>query len=180
LISVNGRYPSLFLHLCSLLPAPSRKCPFSPLSATHFVTGFGESEKVRWVLCILYAAILAAFGCADGTEPEGELFLTMQHVAGIYYGRTFSTEQNGVTTNQLWLGATIDLVLYSAGTTDGVLSIPPDSTGLNGTWQLEGNTVTLSQVNDNLFNGMSLVFDQTHLTGEITRDSVTYRVVLAL
>jgi hypothetical protein len=146
-----------------------------------------EIGKVRLTFCFLSAATLAAFGCGGSTEPAEELVLTMQNLSGIYYGVTFTTEEGGVVTDRIRLGATIELILTAEGTTDGRLYIPPDAAGccaidvsLNGTWELDGNTVTLAQSADTFFNGMSLVFEETHLTGEITLDGVTYRVVLAL
>ena len=142
---------------------------------------------MRLTICLLYTAVLASFGCLSSTEPAGELVLTMQNLASVYYGVTFETEENGVVTNQEMRGATIELLLASEGSTNGRLFIPADTAGgtdtdvsLQGNWTLAGNVVTLSQTNDSFLKGMSLVFEQTHLTGETVWNGVTYRVVLAL
>jgi len=50
---------------------------------------------------------------------------------------------------------------------------------LIGTWALDGNVVTLDHASNTFLEDMDLVFEQTHLTGETTRDGVIYRVVLA-
>jgi hypothetical protein len=99
---------------------------------------------------------------------------------------TFTTEQNGVVTNQLPLGGAIQLLLYGDGTTDGVLFITAGTVvdadlqaSLVGTWQLDGNVVTLDHASDTFLEDMDLVFEETHLTGETTREGVIYRVVLA-
>jgi hypothetical protein len=134
----------------------------------------------------LAAALVLVIGCGGGTEPSGEVVLTMQNLAGLYYGVTFTTEKDGAVTDQLRRGATIELLLYATGTTDGQLFIPADTVGgtdvnlsLLGTWQLSGNHVTLSHSGETFLSAMTLVFEETHLTGQTTIDDVTYRVVLA-
>lgn len=143
-----------------------------------------KSYKTRSILCILSAAVFWATGCGNDTEPV-EVVLTMQNLAGIYYGQTFTTEENGAVADQLRLGSTIELILHGFGTTDGRLFIPaggccPTDVTLNGTWSLDGNIVTLSLTADSFLKDMVLEFSQTHLTGETVIGGVTYRVVLAL
>ena len=140
---------------------------------------------MRWTFGLIGAAMFAAFGCGT-TEPVGEVVLTMQNIAGTYYGLTITSEENGVVTDQYWRGARIELILQSDSATAGRIFIPPDTAGccgvdttLAGSWLLDGNTVTLSLVNDTFLRAMSLVFEETHLTGMTTLDGVTYRVVLA-
>ena len=142
---------------------------------------------MRLTVCLLYTAVLASFGCVSSTGPVGELVLTMQNIAGVYYGVTFETEENGVITDQEKRGATIELLLASEGSSNGRLFIPADTAGgadvdvsLQGSWTLAGNVVTLSQTNDSFLKDITLVFEQTHLTGETVHEGVTYRVVLAL
>ena len=142
---------------------------------------------MRLTFLVLSTAIVpAVFACGGTTEPAGEIVLTMRNVAGIYYGVTFTTEENGVVTDQIWRGATIELLLSAVGSSGGRLFIPADTTGgadvdvnLVGTWELNGNIVTLSQSNDTFLNNMNLVFKDTNLSGEATRDGTIYRVVLA-
>ena len=135
---------------------------------------------------LLSALLLGAFGCGDSNEPVGELTLTMQNISGIYSSTTFTTEENGVVTNQVQLGGSIQLRLYGDGSTEGTLFIPAGTVtavdvqeSLIGTWQLAGNVVTLDHNSDTFLEDMDLVFEETHLTGETTRDGVIYRVVLA-
>lgn len=99
---------------------------------------------------------------------------------------TFTTESNGVVTNQLPIGGSIQLLLYGDGTTGGTLVMPADTVGgvglnesLAGSWTLTGNIVALSHASDTFLEEMDLVFEETHLTGETTRGGVIYRVVLA-
>ncbi len=142
---------------------------------------------MRAKVCLVSAAIVMAIGCGESTEPNGELVLTMQNLAGIYYGVTFTTEEDGDVTNQLRRGASIQLILYATGTTDGRLFIPADTAagssdldvGLNGTWQLDGNIVTLSHSTDTFLEQMDLAFEETYLTGETDIGGITYSVVLA-
>ena len=148
------------------------------------MTSRGE-YAVRWTIQLLCVAVFAALGCGETTEPEDELVLTMQNMAGIYYGVTFTTEESGVVTDQLRLGATIELFLFPSGDTEGRLFIPAGACceqdlSLNGSWALSGNIVTLDFAADSFLDGMSLEFEETHLTGETVRDGVIYRVVLAL
>jgi hypothetical protein len=135
---------------------------------------------------LLAATTIAALGCGDGTAPPDEVVLSMQNISGIYMGVTFTTESNGVVTNQIPRGASIQLLLYGEGTTGGTLVLPADTAGgvdlnedLAGTWTLDGNIVTLSLNSDVFLEDMALVFEETHLAGETTRDGVIYRVVLA-
>jgi len=137
-------------------------------------------------ICLFSAASIAAFACGGGTEPLEEVVLTMQNVAGIYYGGTITTEKDGVVTDQFRLGARIELILYEVGASGGRITIPPDDAGwsgidadLTGTWELHGNIVTLSHSSDTFLHGIPLPIEETHLTGEATVDGVTYRVVLA-
>ena len=134
----------------------------------------------------LSLAVFLTFGCGDTTEPQ-EVILTMRNISGYYIARTFTTEINGTTTNQMDVNASIDLVLNADSTTTGLLFMPESpetgdtlSVNLNGTWILNGSNVTLSHDPDTFLEDMTLVFSQTHLTGETTRDRVTYRVVLVL
>ena len=135
----------------------------------------------------LCAVLFGAFGCGGTTEPPGEVILTMQNISGGYTGVTFTTESNGVVINQLPIGGSIQLLLYGDGSTDGLLVMPADSAAglvglyesLAGSWTLHGNVVTLSHSSDTFLEDMDLVFEETHLTGETTRDGVIYRVVLA-
>ena len=143
-----------------------------------------KSFKTRSTLCFLSAAVFWATGCGNDPNPT-EVVLTMQNMAGIYYGVTFTTEEGGVVTDQLRLGSTIELILHGFGTTEGRLFIPPGGccetdVTLNGTWALDGNIVTLSLTADSFLKDMVLEFSQTHLTGETVIGGVTYRVVLAL
>lgn len=142
---------------------------------------------MRVKVLLITAAMMMATGCSESTEPEGELVLTMQNLAGIYYGVTFTTEEDGVVTNQLRQGASIELILYAQGTTDGRLFIPADTAGggsdldvgLDGTWQLDDNIVTLSHSSDTFLEQMDLAFEETYLTGEADIGGITYSVVLA-
>ena len=141
---------------------------------------------MRLTVSLLLAVLLAGLGCGGTAGPTGEVILTMQNLSGIYYVTTFSTEEGGVLTNQLTNGATIELVLSGDGVTGGALFLPADpvsglevDVNLAGTWQLDGNVVTLSLAANTFFQDMDLVFEDTHLTGETTNVGVTYRVVLA-
>lgn len=141
---------------------------------------------MRLTYCLFSAAAIAASGCGGGTEPADEVVLTRESLSGVYYGVTFTTEENEVVTDQLRLGATIELILYAQGTSAGRLFMPADTSGcceldasLIGTWELDGNIVTLSLSTETFLNGMPLAFEETHLSGERTIDNVTYRVVLA-
>jgi hypothetical protein len=134
----------------------------------------------------LCATLFTALGCSGTTEPAGEVVLTMQNISGVYTGVTFTTESSGVVTNQLPIGGSIQLLLYGDGTTGGTLVMAADTAGgvglnesLAGSWTLTGNLVKLSHSSDTFLEDMDFVFEETHLTGDTTRDGVIYRVVLA-
>ena len=140
---------------------------------------------MRFFVCLFTAAVVASFGCGT-TEPAGEVVLTMQNIAGTYNATTFTTQSNGVVTSHLPLGGSIQLLLFGDGTTGGSLILPADpvagvdlNESLAGSWTLDGNIVNLSHSSHTFLEDMDLAFSETHLTGETTRDSVTYRVVLA-
>lgn len=141
---------------------------------------------MRLTVLFLCTTLLGAIGCGGTTEPAGEVILTMQNISGAYTGVTFTTESNGVVTNELPIGGSIQLLLYGDGTTAGLLVMAADTAGagglnanLAGSWTLDGNIVTLSHGSDTFLTDMALVFEETHLTGETTRNGVIYRVVLA-
>ena len=157
------------------------------LRRKNYQTQTHLEPALRKSIALIPVLMFAVLSCGEATEPDDELQLTMQNLAGIYYGVTFTTEENGVTTDQLWRGATIELILYADGGTGGTLFIPAEDPGesdlnasLIGLWQLDGNTATLDHGSDTFLRGMELVFDQTHFTGVRTIGAVTYRVVLAM
>lgn len=140
---------------------------------------------MRLTVYIFCATLFATLGCSSTTEPSGEVVLTMQNISGVYNAATFTTESNGVLTSHIPLGGSIQLLLYGDGTTGGSLVMPADpASGLDlneslaGSWTLEGNIVNLAHSSHTFLEDMDLAFAETHLTGETTRDSVIYRVVL--
>jgi hypothetical protein len=145
-----------------------------------------KTGRTRLTLSLLSTALIAALGCNGSTEPLDDVVLTMNNLAGVYYGVTLTTEEGRVVTDQLRLGATIELILYGEGRTEGRLLIPVETGGcgtadvsLNGSWTLNGNTVTLNLVNESFLQAISMEFSQTQLTGQATKNGVVFRVVLA-
>jgi hypothetical protein len=126
------------------------------------------------------AIALAITACDDSEGPE-----TLS-VLGAYEATTLTTEEEGVTTDWLSLGASISLTLSGDGTTAGRLFIPGGAedgsdfdVDLTGTWERQGTIVTLDHVADTFMRDMPFIADGMRLTGEETFGTVTVSVVLS-
>jgi hypothetical protein len=136
-----------------------------------------------FVLTAVLAVVVVA--CSDGTGPRADVAA----VAGEYWaGRpsgssvtvgTFTTTENGVTTDMLGGGSHIRLVLGETGSTSGTLVIPGTTQDdLAGTWTLAGGVVNLTLSADTFLRDMDFQAHDGRLQDERTFAGVTVHVVL--
>jgi hypothetical protein len=106
--------------------------------------------RTRKLGLVLTLTTLAAVACDD--DPVGVTPPTEEEVAGTYAASdalgVFTTEVDEETTDHLAEGATITVVLAADGTASGSIFVPDWDEGdleadLDGTWTLDGFTVTL-------------------------------------
>jgi hypothetical protein len=136
------------------------------------------------MLAVVTAVGVSTASCSDATGPRVEV------VAGTYWAGapsstsnatvgTFTTTENGVTTNMLDAGAWIGLVLSETGQTIGRLFVPGEIDGdLAGSWTLQGDVVRLSHEADTFLRDMEYRVRDDRLEAERVFDGVTVRVVL--
>jgi hypothetical protein len=121
-------------------------------------------------------AIALIIGCSDSTDPS------TTSVAGAYTATTFTSTQTttNTTTNHLSEGASLVIVLASAGTTTGALVIPTDGVdeSMAGTWSLSGSTVSFLQAADTFMNDMDFVVQGNTLVGDQTFAGTRIQVTL--
>lgn len=131
--------------------------------------------------------VILASACGDdnGTSP------TPESVAGSYFASTFLATQSGITADLLSLGGSIDINLASDDAVTGHLFVPNGAEGggdldldLNGTWELNGTTVTFDMPSVNTFirdvpftvgtNTLSAdsTFNQTRIQAVLTKRPV--------
>ncbi len=119
--------------------------------------------------------------CGDSTAP------TLEQIAGSYAAETFNTTDGGVVTDQLALGASIQLTLGADNTTTGRLFVPDAEEGggdldmdLAGTWTLDQNdgSVAFEHASDTFLRDMTFAYSSNRLSGEATFSGVTINVVL--
>ena len=96
----------------------------------------------------------------------------MDNLAGSYHATTFTAESGSNPINLLQLGASVNVTLTPAGTTSAQLFVPGFGDGggtldenLEGTWTLDGNTVTFSQTASTLIQGAEFTAEENQLTG---------------
>ena len=122
---------------------------------------------------VLALAFLAA--CESSTDPS------MESLAGTWSATTFTTTENGVTTNQISQDAFLGLTLTASGGVTGVLILPNDNVNesMAGSWTLNGNTVTFNQSADTFVRDMpfTLQGDGT-LVGDATFGGVRIQITL--
>jgi hypothetical protein len=115
---------------------------------------------------LLLGAILGAAACDSVTSP----FETAP--AGSYTATTFLTGSTGQT-DELALGSTLTLHLYSNGNVSGHLHTaasggnPATDADMAGTWMLTGNVVDISQPADTFVRNMHFTF-ATATNGTVT------------
>jgi hypothetical protein len=131
-------------------------------------------------------AVLLVLGCDDSTGSGDGDGPTMSDVAGSYEATTLMVEEGGVTTNFLLAGASFEITLALDGTTTGRLFVPGGDEGggdfdadLEGTWALNGSTVTFDHDADTFVRDMDFEYANGRLTGQETFNNVTISVVLA-
>ncbi len=127
---------------------------------------------------LIFGNVLLA--CSDSTAPTAEL------VAGSYTAETFNTADGGVVTDQLALGASIQVTLAADHSTTGRLFVPNGDEGggdldmdLAGTWTLEGDSVEFEHVADTFLRDMTFSYANGKLTGDATFSDVMINVVLS-
>jgi hypothetical protein len=136
-------------------------------------------------------------GCSDGgtapvaTAVSGRYLVACPASAGApaYGTLTFTTVENGVTTDHAATGAEINLDLAADGATAGRLFIPdaPDGSGgtmdfeadLAGTWTVAGEVLTLHHAADTFLRDMPLTVRDGQLIGDRTFGGVRVRLTLA-
>lgn len=145
---------------------------------------------MRVFLSVLAGVFLVSTACgesATGPSPaEVDDGPSRADVAGSYEATTLTVTEGGATTDALAEGASIDLTLDGDGTTSGSFVVPGSMSesgeeevhDLEGSWALEGRSVTLDHEADTFLRDMTLEVGDGRLEGEETFGSETVRVVL--
>lgn len=123
------------------------------------------SSNARRLVTALAAS--AALGCENATGPS------MAEVAGVYRATTLTTVTNGVSTDQLAAGTTLDITLMANGSTSGQFIVPGANqdgsdfvASMAGTWTLSGTTVAFQQSADTFMPAMPFVVNGDTLVGD--------------
>ena len=132
---------------------------------------------------LLLVAVALGAACGDST---GNGTLTLDDVAGAYHATRFEREEGGIVTDELALGASIDLTLAANGSTTGTLFVPmgnSDGTDfqadLTGTWTLNGQAVTLSHPSATFLVDVVFAYTPGTLSGASGNENFIIRVTLA-
>ena len=105
--------------------------------------------------------LLAALACSDATAPS------VRAVAGTYTATRLATTTNGVTTDELAAGMSIEITLNPDGTTTGMMVVPgKPNEDLTGTWSLNGAAVRLNHSADTFLRDMTLAVRGNTLVGD--------------
>lgn len=134
-------------------------------------------RALRTSSSILLATVVC--GCEDSFEA------TIDNVSGSYAAVTFTSTQQGATTDHLAEGASFSITLAPDGTTTGRLFVPGGGEGgadldadMAGTWTLTGNTVEFAQTADTFVTDVAFIAESNRLRAEASFNDVTIRVVL--
>lgn len=112
----------------------------------------------------LLAALLIA-GCENSVDPG-------ESPADSYVASTLVTTGDGVLTDHIANGSSINLTLTPQGTTSGSMHIeawgsePDFDADLTGTWTISGLIVDLNHTADTFLRDIPLVFDGAALAGD--------------
>lgn len=113
------------------------------------------------------AIVVAVLAC--GGEPMS----LRERFAGSYSATTFTSTDDGSTTDHLAAGASVTLELTPQGTTAGRLFIPRAGEGgadveadLAGTWRMGGVVVDLDHAADTFLRDMLLTAHEDRLVGD--------------
>jgi hypothetical protein len=149
---------------------------------------FRTRPQTRFLVLLLAFAVAA---CGSDKDPVDPGPLTMQKLAGTYLAAdnfgaiTFTTTENGETTDRLSEGATLEIELAANGTTTGHLFVPgADEDGrdldadLVGSWTLKGDTIRFSHQADTFLRDMPFRVIDTKLEGDVTFSEARVQVVL--
>jgi hypothetical protein len=128
---------------------------------------------------IVVLTVIAVGACSDSTAPSP--------LIGSYFASSFMTTENGVTTDQLAAGASVDIALAADGTTTGELFIPASSTGgggdfvrdLAGTWTQIRETVGFQHTADTFIRDMPFTIVGSTLVGDQTFGPTRVQLTLA-
>lgn len=149
-----------------------------------------RSTAPAFPVALVLALALGVSACGgDGTGPDG---IERSDVVGSYEATTFTTTQDGDTTDQLAQGAEFTIELDGDGTTTGQLFVPDGGEeggdldeSLDGTWTFDSGSgmVEFDQSADTFVRDMTFsavgVGGGVRLEGEETfGDGVTIEVVL--
>lgn len=134
---------------------------------------------------LLFAASVTAFvlsGCGDDAPTSP----TPDDVVGAYEATTLTVTEGGTTTDVLAEGGSLEITLDGDGSTSGAFVIPPsfsetgqeEQASMEGTWELNGRTVTLDQPADTFVRDASFTFVSGRLEADETFGGATVQVVL--
>jgi len=124
------------------------------------------------------ALLLASCGDDDAFSP------TVANVSGSYSASSFTVTSLSGVVDLLASGASVQITLGSDGATTGRLLLPDGDTGgdhdedLAGTWELSGDTVTISPRGPSLLRFAQFTATLDQLTGERLLSGETLRLVL--
>jgi hypothetical protein len=133
----------------------------------------------------LMRTLIAPLVLLTGSCGDDPFSPTIENVAGSYVATALTATESGLTTNLLNLGASLEIVLDSDGTTAGRLFAPGLGDGgedidvdLGGTWALEGEVVTFEQQGDTFVRDVPFMASRNQLQAEDTFGTVLIRVTL--
>ena len=132
--------------------------------------------KVPFVL--IAPLTLALFGCSNPVTSES--------LAGTYIATTFALS-GGATEDVLAVGGSLTITFTAGGTISGSLFVPAASSAsggmdfmadMAGTFALDGNSITLTQVADSFVRDLTWTVDGAQINGVGTFSGVTITIVL--
>ena len=144
----------------------------------------------RWTAFLALALPLGGVACDEdpfglGPGPTIDAVVGSYDAADAFGAFSFTTTDDGETTNWLAAGAEFVISLYADGSTSGRLFIPgPDEddsdmdVDLTGSWSLSGSTVTFEHAADTFVRDMPFTFNSGTLVGDRTFSGVRVQVVL--
>ena len=141
---------------------------------------------MRFLVTRASTLALAAILSSCGDDDNDVFSPTTDNVVGSYSAETFTVTSSAATVDFLALGAEVDVILATDGTTTGHLFAPGAGedgedfeADLTGTWTLTDSTVTFDHEGDTFIRDVEFTATRNRLTGEETFEDQTVRLVLA-
>jgi len=131
--------------------------------------------RVLRALAVTLAVSVA--GCSESTS--------VTDLVGLYQATEFSVVENGVTTDWIAAGASVQMILNSNQTSAGTMFVPGGnsdgsdfSADLSGTWTIEDGKVTFEQAADSFIRNMAFAIAGDALVGDKMFGTSRVRITL--